>query len=307
MTSDQHLEALLNLPQLELPRISRDGRWAAWTWYHTGPSAEVYVAPTDGSRPPVRLTETRHDSLVIAWTPDSRSLLVAQDRDGNERYQLFQVDVRRHDAHRPAVMQSLTEPKPNFYLVGGQLHPNGRWLFYRANLDASTDQEIEPAWLYRHDLQTGERVPLARPTRPCYCEPRLNDPGTHILYQRNDPHPAGLQVWVVDVEGREDREILNVGSEKKAHASWFPDGQRALILAETETHQRVGVWELNTGELRWLLDDASRNIEAAYVPYHRTEGPRPYSNASARRASTAVIVESRQAQTRTSLLDVATG
>jgi dipeptidyl aminopeptidase/acylaminoacyl peptidase len=107
---------------------------------------------------------------------------------------------------------------------------------------------------------------------------------------------------VVDVEGCEDREILNVGPEKKAHASWFPEGQRALIVAETETHQRVGVWELDTGELLWLLDDASRNIEAAYVPHHRTDGPRSYSN-----ASMAVIVESRQARTQTSLLDVATG
>jgi len=287
MTPDEFLEALLGLPTLEYPKISRDGRWAAWTWYRTGPAADVYAAPTDGTASPIRLTETSQETLVVSWTPDSRAVLVSQDRDGDERAQLFRVDL-----DQPGVMHPLTEPSPNFYLSGGQLHPAGRWLFYGANLDPASGQEIEPTWLYRHDLQTGERVPLARPQRACYYEPQLNEPGTHILYQRNDPHPAGLQVWLVDVEGREDREILNAGADKKAHASWLPDGQRALALAETETHQRVGMWDLKSGRLRWLVDDPDRNIESAYVPHGSEE---------------AILIESENARVRGSFLDLNTG
>lgn len=294
MNPDQFLKALLSLPALEEPKISRDGRWAAWTWYRTGPAADVYAAPTDGSTaltaggsaPPVRLTETPHDTLVVAWTPDNRSVLVAQDRDGDERAQLFRVDL-----DQPGVMLPLTEPSPEFFQRGGQLHPNGRWLFYGANWDEAAHCEIEPTWLYRHDLATGERLPLARPQRGCWYEPKLNDAGTHLLYQRADRHPAGRQVWLVGVEGREDREILNAGADKKAAASWFPGGQRALILAETDTHRRVGVWELGSGALRWLLDDPARNIEAAYVP-HGSER--------------AVLIEARGARCRASLLDVET-
>jgi dienelactone hydrolase/Tol biopolymer transport system component len=287
MTPDEYLEALLGLPALEFAEVSRDGKWVAWTWYRTGPVADVFVAPTDGSSPPVRLTETADETVVTAWTPDSRSLLVSQDRDGDERSQLFRVDL-----DQPGVMQPLTEPSPNFYLSGGQLHPNGRWLIYGANLDCTTGQEIEPAWLYRHDLQTGERVPLARPLRSCYYEPRLNEPGTHILYQRKDRHPAGLQVWLVDIEGRDDREIVNAGADKKVRATWLPDGQRALILAETETHQRVGVWDLASGALRWLVDDPERNIEAAYAPYGSQQ---------------AVLIEYDLSRVRASFLDLDTG
>jgi dipeptidyl aminopeptidase/acylaminoacyl peptidase len=287
MTNAEYLEALLTLPTLEFPKLSRDGRWAAWTWYRTGPAADVYAAPTDGASPPVRLTETPHDTVVVAWTPDSRSLLVSQDRDGDERAQLFRVDL-----DQPGLMHPLTEPTPNFYLAGGQLHPNGHWLIYGANLDISSGQEVEPTWLYRHDLKTGERLPLARPRRGCYYEPQLNTPGTHILYQRNDPHPAGLQVWLVDIDGREDLEIVNVGADKKAHAFWLPDGQRALVLAETDTHQRVGVWELASGALRWLVDDPERNIESAYVPFGSQQ---------------AVLIESEQARVRALLLDLSTG
>ncbi|MBN1138625.1 MAG: S9 family peptidase [Anaerolineae bacterium] len=287
MDPDRFLEALLSLPSLEEPKISRDGKWAAWTWYYTGPAADVYAAPTDGSSPPIRLTETPHDTLVVSWTPDSRSVLVAQDRDGDERFQLFRVDL-----DEPGVMHPLTEPSPRFFLRGGQMHPNGRWLVYAANWDEAAGQEIEPTWLYRHDLSTGERVALARPLRGCWYEPELNDLGTHILYRRADRHPAGRQVWVVDIDGRGDREIVNAGDDKKASATWFPDGRRALILAETDSHQRVGVWDMGSGDLCWLVDDPARNVEAAYVPHGSEQ---------------AVVVESQHARVRAWLLDVATG
>jgi len=286
-TNDPYLEALLTLPALEAPKVSPDGRWVAWTWYRTGPAADVYAVSTDGSTSPLRLSDTPHDTFVASWTADSRAVLVSQDRDGDERAQLYRIDLER-----PGVMQLLTEPSPLFFLRGGQLHPNGRWLIYGANWDEAASREIEPTWVYRHDLTTGLRVPLARPERGCYYEPRLNEPGSHVLYQRADRHPAGRQVWLVDVEGREDGEIVNVGDDKKAWARWFPDGRRALVLAETETHQRVGVWDLETGTLRWVLDDPQRNVEDAYVPYG---------------SDRAVVVESREARVRPSLLDVDSG
>lgn len=287
MTPDKYLDALLQLPTLEFPKISRDGKWAAWTWYRTGPAADVYIAPTDASLPPIRLTDTPHDTLVVAWTPDSKSVLVSQDRDGDERAQLFRVAL-----DQPGAMHPLTEPSPSFYLTGGQLHPSGRWLVYGANLDAESDQEIESTWLYRHDLETGERVPLAQPQRGCYYEPLLNKSGTHILYQRKDLHPAGLQVWLVDLEGQQDREILNVGGDRKVHASWLPDGQRALVLAETDANHRVGVWNLDSAGLHWLIDQPDRNIESAYVPIGSGQ---------------AVIIEFESARVRTSLLNLNTG
>jgi dipeptidyl aminopeptidase/acylaminoacyl peptidase len=294
MDPNEFLEALITLPTLDELQISRDGQWAAWTWYRTGPAADVYAAPTDGSIPPVRLSETPHDTIVTSWTPlppgnkpVRRSVIVSQDRDGNERAQLFRIDL-----DRPGILQPLTEPSPSFFLRGGKLHPNGRWLVYAANWDEEAGHEIEATWVYRHDLETGHRVALARPRRGCYYQPKLNEPGTHILYQRNDQHPAGRQVWLVDIDGREDREIVNPGADRKAWASWFPEGQQVLVLAETETHQRVGVWDMESGRLIWMLDDPERNIESAYVP--------PGSDR-------AVILESKGARLRASLLDTETG
>jgi dipeptidyl aminopeptidase/acylaminoacyl peptidase len=287
MNPEQYLDALLSLPGMWGPRVSRDGGWVAWTWFRTGPAADVFVAPADGSAAPIRLTETAENTFLVSWAPDSRGVIVKQDRGGNERTQLFRVDL-----DRPLEMVPLTEPEPTYFLRGGELHPNGRWLVYGANLDPSTGREIEPTWIYRLDLETGERRVLARPEKGGWIVPDLSPTGDHVLYGRMDLHPAGYQYWVADIEGNEDCELLNFGAEVKTHASWFPDGKRVLAMAETETHQRVGVLELESGELDWLLDDPGRNIERAFVPHGNEQ---------------IVVVEVQRARTCCSLLDPTTG
>ena len=282
------LDALLSIPALSGPVVSPDGEWVAWSWSRLGPAADVFAAPADGSRPPLRLTKTvEGDTIVVSWTPNGEAVLVTQDRDGDERARLFRVRLAE-----PCVMEPLTEPEPNYYLGGGQLHPDGRWLIYSANLDAQSGEEIETDRLYRHDLLTGERKVLARPEKGSIFWPELNRPGTHVLYARNDLDPAGQQVWLVDIEGRKDREILNFGPRVKVSACWLPDGRRVLFVAETGSYRRLGLWSMDEEPIRWLVDDPARNIEDAFAP---PNGGR------------VVVVEVEQAGVRASLLDVESG
>jgi len=76
MTPEQHLEALLSLPTFYEASVSPDGQWVAWSWYRAGPTADVYVAPTDNSSAPIRLTATDQDTEFVSWAPDSRSVIV---------------------------------------------------------------------------------------------------------------------------------------------------------------------------------------------------------------------------------------
>jgi dipeptidyl aminopeptidase/acylaminoacyl peptidase len=249
---DRYLEVLLSVPVLFGPQVSPDGSWVAWSWSRLGPAADLFAAPTDGSSPPIRLTETVDDTLVVSWTPDGRAIVVAQDRDGDERARLFLVRLAN-----PGSLEPLTEETPNYYVRGGQVHRDGRWLVYGANLDAESGQEIEETWIYRHNLESGERRVLARPERGNYHAPQLSIPGDTILYHRNDLDPAGLQVWLVDIEGRNDREILNFGPRIKAYGSWFPDGRRILFLVEAGSYRRL----VERARVRTTLLDAESGAE----------------------------------------------
>lgn len=269
MNPEEYLDALLTLPGIDdelWPQVSRDGRWVAWTWFHTGPTADVFVAPTNGSTPPIRLTETDQNTFLVSWTPDSRAVIVEQDKDGDERVQLFRINLTS-----PRILNPLTEPEPNYYIRGGTLHPRENWLVYAANVHPESGEETEETYIYRHDLDSEKRVPLAHQEKGGYTVPKLNAQGAHILYARNDLHPAGRQVWLVGIDGKDDRELFNFGDKRKAFAVWHPDGQRVLVLAETDTHRKLGIWELGGTDVRWLIDDSSRDIQAAFVPEGCTE------------------------------------
>jgi len=265
MPNRDFLQQLLSLPSVEYARLSPDRRWVAFVWYRKHANADVFCAPADGSWSPVALTHTPEYTWLVNWTPDSRAVIVEEDHDGDELVRLFRVDL-----DRPEQMQPLTEDRPPYFIRGGSLHPDGNTLFYGANYDFSAGHALEPTWIYRHDLRSGERQPLARPSRPTYMVVSLNQQGTHLLYCRKDRHPAGRQFWLVDVQGKEDQEILNFGDPVKVFARWFPDGENILVLSEStdgrpQRHQSLGVYHWPTQQMRWLIDDPERSLEGAWV------------------------------------------
>jgi dipeptidyl aminopeptidase/acylaminoacyl peptidase len=266
MPPDKFSEAIFQLPYIEREyiRVSPDGKWIAWSWFGLGAGADVFVAPTDASAPPLRLSDTTENTSLVSWTPDSRGVLVYQDHHGNERYRLFRIDLAR-----PLELLPLTEPNPPYFLRGGELHPNGRWLVYGANYDFDARCAIEPTWLYVHDLETGERRALARPARATAFTPHLSFDGAHVLYERLGANPSHHHAWLADVTGAYERAVLDENVFPRASASWFPDSRRLVVLAETDTHKKLGVHDIARNATRWLIDDAARNIEKAYVPFGR--------------------------------------
>lgn len=263
--TDTFLQQLLSLPTVLSAFLSPDGRWLAFTWYRFHENIDVFVVPADGSASPAPLTHTPEVTRLVSWAPDSLSVVVAEDHGGDERFRLFRVDI-----HRPLEMQVLTEDRPPYFLRGGSLHPDGKTLLYGANYDVETGQTIEATWIYRHDLETGERTPIAKPASPAYATPRLNRAGTHLIYARKDCHPSGRQFHLVDVEGREDREILNFGDQVKVFARWLPDSEHIVFTSEAtgkgpQEHISVGVYHWPSEEVRWLVDDPQRSIEGVWA------------------------------------------
>lgn len=260
MEHAEFLEQLLKTPQIYGARVSPDTKWVAWFWSNLEARAQVYVAPTDGSRPPLKLTNLDQDVYVRAWAHDSASLIVAHDTDGDERVRLYRVRISE-----PFTLEPLTEANPDFYISGGVLDPKGECLVYAANYDFAEQKALEESVVYRHELATGIRTPLARTKEPGHVFPRINSTGTHVLYSRNDLNPSGHQVWLVGIDGSNDREILNFGPAHQVEASWMPDGLHVLFVADTDAgYRKAGIWSLETGTIRWLVDNPERNIEAVH-------------------------------------------
>src|SRR6185437_8748203 len=177
------LDTLLAIPAMGRALLAPDGRHVAWSWARKAPAADVYLAPTAGGGALRRLTATPDDTVLVSWVPDGSALVVAEDRGGDERRQLFRLAL-------DGTMAALTEPSPPFFAQGGEIDATGRFLLFGANLDPERGA-IEASWVIRQDLATGARVALARPARPHAVRPLLNRAGTRILYTRRDRDPAG--------------------------------------------------------------------------------------------------------------------
>ncbi|MCK5141703.1 MAG: S9 family peptidase, partial [Candidatus Heimdallarchaeota archaeon] len=164
-----------------------------------------------------------------------------------------------------------TMDKPPFFLRGGRIDPSEKWLIYGANYSLLEKKEIESTYVYKHNLETNEMVCLAKPTKPTWLFPNLSKDGTNILYNRKEYHPKGEQMWVVDIDGNHDREILNFGKKARVFASWLPDSKRIVFLTDTkdnieQKHYSLGIYNLESEEIIWVIDDPSRNIEDFSVP-----------------------------------------
>jgi dipeptidyl aminopeptidase/acylaminoacyl peptidase len=278
---DAFLDRLLKVPQLYSARISPDGNRVAWIWAGLAETTQLWVTAASGKESPRCLVGDDWDCDSFRWAPDSGSIVYARSKDGDERVGLHQVFLDG----RPTV--ALTEDRPDYYIHGGQLAKDGRSLLFSANVDES-GVEIEPTLVYVQDGPKGKRRVLARPKRAHYGWPLLSPDDRHVLYDRNDPDPAGSQLWLTDLAGSFDREIVNVGADKKADGAWSPDGKSVLVVAEAMKHRKIGLWRLDSGATDWLIDDPNRPIANADWP---------------KRSSEIVVDETQDARPRSSLLD----
>lgn len=281
---DPFLDRLLSLPTLYSASLSPDGTQLALIWGKLGPTAQLWLQPADGSQPPRCLIDDGRDCDYVIWARDSQSMIVGQSRDGDERISLLQVFL---DGRAP---RRLTPEAPEYYIHGGQLLADNRHLVYAANLDPESGEEIEPSFIYLHDIETDTRQVLARPEKPAFCWPLVSPDDKLVLYERKDRHPAGYQLWLAAIDGSFDREIVNLGDDIKVDGAWSPDGAHVVLAADAKEGRRIGLWHRADETIDWLIDDPSRNPEDAHW---------------LRRSPYIVVEEVRDARTINHLLDPA--
>jgi dipeptidyl aminopeptidase/acylaminoacyl peptidase len=258
------LDRLLALPVLLSPLPSHDGRHVAFAWRGLGVGEQTYIAAIAPGAAARALTAPPGDCRPVSWSKDSRFLIVGRSHDGDERSSLHRVCIETGE------VAALTERPDDYFLFGGTLHPNGRWLFYAATKDFATESTIESAWLWRHNLETGERIAVAKPVGSNLSSPRLSPDGSVILYARNDRHPGGRQLWLASSDGHFDREIANAGDSIRLTGVWSPDGKSIAVHADGPDHSRAGILSPTDGSLLWLVDDPARNIETIDWPMSAT-------------------------------------
>ncbi|VVS97654.1 S9 family peptidase [Erythrobacter sp. EC-HK427] len=86
-------DALFGNPSRAAGRISPDGKWVSWMAPWEG-VMNIFMAPFDDPENPRRMTSVTDRPIpTYLWAPDSQSLLYIRDKDGDENFLLYQVDL----------------------------------------------------------------------------------------------------------------------------------------------------------------------------------------------------------------------
>ncbi len=266
MNAKEFLENLLTVPRISAPKISPKGDMLAYSWKNIHPNVDVFCIDLVKKSKPIVLTKTPELTIMLDFYPKSNAIIVTEDKGRNERHRLFRVNL-----DEPKKMIPLTEDDPDYFLRWGDIHPDEKLLFYGANYDSNKKEEIEPTWMYRHNIETNVRTVIAKPNKPAYTYPLLNKTGTHLIYTRKELHPKGTQTWFVDIDGKEDREILNFGEKARVYSDWLPDSQRVIFQTDTkdghvQKYYSLGFYNVSSGKIEWIIDEPTRNIEYYSIP-----------------------------------------
>lgn len=288
---DLDLESLMNIPSIGSYEVSPKKSHLALSISRIHENYDVFLMAIDEPGVLTPLTNTPEVTVVEDWDPESKSVLVGEDKARDERVTLYRVFI-----DDPEKMIPVTEAKPNFFLHGGEFSPREDFIVYAVNYDYDTKRETETFRVIVQDLESSSKYVIARPDRPTYLTPFVDPNGRYVLYNRADEDPSGTQWWVASVDGNEDREILNFGPKAKVDADWTHDGR---VLFDTDTidgvrHDSVGIglYDISSGMIQWLSKP--------------TEGGTYSSSEVPARSNHVVFVKEQNARKKVFILDLKT-
>ena len=108
------LDSLMSLPNIRSYKVSPDKKHIALSINRIQDNYDVFLKSTDGTKELIPLTKTPEVTFISDWLPDSKSVLVGEDKARDERVTLYRVFL-----DSPNQMHPVTEIEPNFFMHGG--------------------------------------------------------------------------------------------------------------------------------------------------------------------------------------------
>ena len=249
------LEEIASLANFYMPRVSPDRHQIAFYW-DKGRSLELYVMDTRAGSVPRQVTTGQLPKALhteFAWSHDSKMIFFAKDNDGDEQHNIWRINLDGGDA------QQLTD-NPQAQECPIEASPDGKTLLVASDLYGQLN-------LLALDLETHEYQPLTEYACPVM-EAKYSPDGSLIAYVTNETENLNnLDIYLMQADGSERRRIIQVkvGSQDGI-SDWSKDGRYLSVSSDVSGKNRIGVYEVASGNLRWISPEGKEQSPGEFSP-----------------------------------------
>src|SRR5690606_1271497 len=262
-------EALYGNPTRASGMVSPDGKWLSWMAPHEG-VMNVWVAPASDPSAARRMTNATDRPIPqYFWAPDAQSLLYVQDKDGDENYLLYQVDVA---AGEERVLTPVEKTRVS--LVGTSNTIKDKILVGLNNRDPRFHD------VHLLDLKTGE-LKLVRENTEGFIG-FLADDSLTLRWALAQNAAGGMDMYEIidgkvaetprESTGLEDSLTTTVAGKPLDRGDSRERNPAALIAADAETGEKRVIAESDKADIGGAMSDpVTGEVEAYAVYYLRNE------------------------------------
>ena len=227
-------EKLWMMKRVGAPAVSPDGKWVVFSVLEPAydpdkEASDLWLTPADGSAPPRRLTNTRAPEKGVAWSPDSRALVFATKREGDELEQIYLLDLARGGEARRLTNLSTGAANPRWRPDGTAILFES--LVYPGALDDEANRKIATERKARkYNVHAYEHFPVR------YWNQWLDDRRPTIVLQSLEEGASARDILSPTALARSPGFDGATEGENPVSLSaiWSPDGSEIVFVATTE-------------------------------------------------------------------------
>jgi dipeptidyl aminopeptidase/acylaminoacyl peptidase len=270
-------EKLWLMKRVGKPVVSPDGRWTVFSMQEPAydPDKEVndlWIAATDGSSAPRRLTSTRAAESGVSWSPDSHAIAFATRREGDEADQIYILDLAAGGEARRVTSLSTGAYRP-------QWRPDGKAILFESSVypgaadDEANKKIIAELKARKYNVRVYEHFPVR------FWNQWLDERRPTLLVQslEEGAQPKDL---LAATQLAQKAGFFGVQDETGVSLSplWSPDGREILFTATTERwnaafgHVGYHIYRMPAagGEPRAVLQAPGSYSQLAFAPDGRS-------------------------------------